>query len=612
MKIFKGKKFISILLVLMMLFSSLVYASQSSDDNISATAVPIATDISTPTTNEQVVENNLDPNIVNATDENISTPAATPTANEQMAENNLAPDINDLPEESNLIKATSTPSPSKLFDNGVGMNQLDSLLPDLVVTNISWSPVSPNEGSVVTFSATIKNQGTGASPGDVWQSVVFMVDGVTKSLDMRMVSIPVGQFIIVTSNGYTWTVTSGNHTISALVDDVNRIAESDEYNNTLTTGMDIRPDLVVDDITWLPASPMEGNAISFLAKVSNIGKAKTPNGVWHSVIFYVDGVETNIGNQTVSILPGNSVTITAGNYLYGPYWTAVKGSHTVTALVDDVNRIDESNETNNWSTPKPIVVNALPTPYVELHYGNEGVYAPSGNYSRTDTDLYINSPGFSTGITRVYNSMDTTNISGLGKGWQFNFDSMIEESSYSISGTTYYLKRVHYPDGSIRRFTTTSNGSTYTCSTSESRDTLAYNNGIYTLTTIDHYKYNYSQAKGCRLTSISDELGNTISITRDGSNRIDYITDSASRVFDFQYPLSTSITVNVPGGNAITYTLTSGKITSVNNGTSVLENYVYNSGISTDLLSDVKDDKNQNIEKNNIYHIWESIFPNRL
>ncbi|HXJ58831.1 MAG TPA: family 16 glycosylhydrolase [Verrucomicrobiae bacterium] len=117
--------------------------------------------------------------------------------------------------------------------------------PDLIVTDLSWSPANPAPGNGVTFSATIKNQGTAATPSGVIHGVLFSVDGtpVTWS-DNSTASLAPGASRVVTANGgpsgsSTWTATAGTHTILANVDDVNRIAESNENNNTLSAPMTV-------------------------------------------------------------------------------------------------------------------------------------------------------------------------------------------------------------------------------------------------------------------------------------------------------------------------------------------------------------------------------------
>src|SRR5262249_52195958 len=52
-------------------------------------------------------------------------------------------------------------------------------LPDLIVTNFTWSPTTPTVGQPVLFSATIKNQGTAATPDGIVEGIGFLVDGAT-------------------------------------------------------------------------------------------------------------------------------------------------------------------------------------------------------------------------------------------------------------------------------------------------------------------------------------------------------------------------------------------------------------------------------------------------
>lgn len=123
---------------------------------------------------------------------------------------------------------------------------MTSGLPDLIVTSVSWTPTRPAIGDHVTFSATVKNQGTAATPAGVIIGVGFSVDGneVTWS-DTDTTSLAPGASVTLTANyGSTgsaaWTATSGSHTVQANVDDVNRIAESNESNNTLSRSLTVR------------------------------------------------------------------------------------------------------------------------------------------------------------------------------------------------------------------------------------------------------------------------------------------------------------------------------------------------------------------------------------
>ena len=233
--------------------------------------------------------------------------------------------------------------------------------PDLVVSDLIWSPNAVHPGTAVTFSATITNQGTAATPAGVKHGVAFLVDGVEKSWsDTDTASLAAGASITLTANGgpsgaATWPATTGTHSVQAWVDDLKLIAESNETNNTLTRSLTVSagsPDLTVTAISWSPTRPARGSSVTFKATIKNRGTAATPRGVIHGVAFFVDGRQVSWSDtDTASLAPGASITLTANGSTAGPAtWPATRGKHTVKAWVDDRNRIAESNENNNTRT----------------------------------------------------------------------------------------------------------------------------------------------------------------------------------------------------------------------------------------------------------------------
>jgi len=152
--------------------------------------------------------------------------------------------------------------------------------------------------------------------------------------------------------------------VKANIDDANRITESNETNNIVSKQIVVgsgKPDLVVTDISWEPASPTNGNAVTMRATIKNQGSVSTPAGVIHGVLFTFDDGAAGPGvwsdTHTGSLAPGASVTLTANGGSAGSKWTAVAGTHTVKANVDDINRITESNETNNIMSKQIVVEN---------------------------------------------------------------------------------------------------------------------------------------------------------------------------------------------------------------------------------------------------------------
>ncbi len=120
--------------------------------------------------------------------------------------------------------------------------------PDLVVTDVSWSPSSPRAGEPIRFSATIKNQGSAPTPADTIHGVAFSIDGKKYTWsDDSTASLAPGASRTLTANGGisghtdgTWLSTaSGTFTLEAWVDDATRITESDEGNNKLSRSFSV-------------------------------------------------------------------------------------------------------------------------------------------------------------------------------------------------------------------------------------------------------------------------------------------------------------------------------------------------------------------------------------
>ena len=112
-------------------------------------------------------------------------------------------------------------------------------LPDLVVTSVGVTESEDQIGTDAHLIARIENRGSAATQKDVPHGVAFYVDGEFVAwADTYRQDLKPGQFAIVRTNGgpngkATWKITPGQHTFRAVVDDVSRIAESDEENNAL-------------------------------------------------------------------------------------------------------------------------------------------------------------------------------------------------------------------------------------------------------------------------------------------------------------------------------------------------------------------------------------------
>ena len=104
-------------------------------------------------------------------------------------------------------------------------------LPDVIVTNLTYS-----NG---VFTSTVQNTGTEATPSDKIIGVGYKVDGVSVTWGSTATPLAAGATTTIGTQGGSYTIPSGTHTISALVDDINRFSELDESNNTYSTSITI-------------------------------------------------------------------------------------------------------------------------------------------------------------------------------------------------------------------------------------------------------------------------------------------------------------------------------------------------------------------------------------
>ncbi len=135
------------------------------------------------------------------------------------------------------------------------------------------------------------------------------------------------------------------------------------------------PDVVVTAASVVPPNPAPGQLVTFASVVRNVGAGATPAGAPIGVGYFVDGQYRTWGAVTTSLAPGASLTITTQG---GP-WQATAGSHTLEAVVDDVNRFAEADESNNsFSTSFLVGVPPPPAGAGELFGMNVDPANPAG------------------------------------------------------------------------------------------------------------------------------------------------------------------------------------------------------------------------------------------
>ncbi|GLW09127.1 hypothetical protein Misp01_42560 [Microtetraspora sp. NBRC 13810] len=239
--------------------------------------------------------------------------------------------------------------------------------PDLTVTDVGWTPASPNEASPITLSATVRNAGTAASAAD---SVNLNLDG-TVAGTVAIPALPVNGTATVTHN--IGTRGEGSYTVSARVDADNTVFEQNENNNTLTASSPLvvaqvpGPDLQVLSVTSNPPNPAVGAAVTFSVAVRNRGTSAT--GATTVTRLAVGG--TTLNTNTPSIAAGATANVAVSGS-----WTATSGGATIIATADATNVVTETNENNNTFSQSIVVGRGAAVPWVSYE-------AEAGRYQGT-------------------------------------------------------------------------------------------------------------------------------------------------------------------------------------------------------------------------------------
>lgn len=202
--------------------------------------------------------------------------------------------------------------------------------PDLIVDSITWSPKNPSENTMITLKVTIKNQGNGKAEHSV---VDFYVDGIYRD-SAYIGKLDIGAKTTATMN---WITRGKLHTFEAIADASSKVIESDENNNTKSIDLPTpSPDLVIQDITWSPSSPLILHRMIITVTLKNQGKSTSGSCYLY---LYIDNVYKYTHFLT-PIAPGATETrITS--------LTAKKASYEIRAVIDEENYVHESNEANN-------------------------------------------------------------------------------------------------------------------------------------------------------------------------------------------------------------------------------------------------------------------------
>lgn len=216
--------------------------------------------------------------------------------------------------------------------------------PDLIVANIITQPIAPEPGDEVNIQATIENAGDEAADAS---SAKLTIDGSVITPDATVETLDPGEQAAAL---WTWNASAGVHELEAEADVADDVAESDEDNNVRNRTLTVGPDIAVDGVRLVPASPVAGQSVTLDANVENLGAGIDADVI---LVATVDG--SVVAERTLDGLDaGENRQVSLGPF------NATAGDHQITYTADPDDDILEAREGNNDGQISVSIPEALP------------------------------------------------------------------------------------------------------------------------------------------------------------------------------------------------------------------------------------------------------------
>ncbi len=220
--------------------------------------------------------------------------------------------------------------------------------PDLYVSAFSVSKTSITTKDSLKVSFTIKNKGTSSSGG----SVARLYDGNTllKRISTKGLAAGAGQAVSYTIAA--GVLKAGSHSLRIVADAESNVSESNENNNTsaekTVTVTSVGPDLYVSAFGVAKTAITTEDSLRISFTIKNMGISSSGGSV--ARLYDGDKLLKRFGISGLASRAGYVVnyTIAAG--------VLKAGSHSLRIVADAESNVSESDETNNNSPVKNIVV----------------------------------------------------------------------------------------------------------------------------------------------------------------------------------------------------------------------------------------------------------------
>ncbi len=250
----------------------------------------------------------------------------------------------------------------------------------LTATDIAFGAAAPTEGATVPITVTLHNNGALAAAGHTVAFYAAVPEWGDWYIGSAFVpNIPAGG---AAQASILWDILgfTGTTSVRVVADPYNRLAETNEANNAVTTTLTIltRPDLTPAFASFSNPEPVAGETVTVAVQVANYGQ--TSAGTF-TVSLYNGNPDDGALLQTVHLTaPGGGVTV--ATFAWTP---TTPGPYRLFALVDKERAINESNRSNNLVWQEIYVGFAGPL-LLDSGGATDPAYAPEVGYGVLDED----------------------------------------------------------------------------------------------------------------------------------------------------------------------------------------------------------------------------------
>lgn len=218
-------------------------------------------------------------------------------------------------------------------------------LPDLTVPQVVPASASVKLETRITFTATVKNQGSLAS-----SNTTLEIKDLTHNRTLERLAVPglaVDESVDIVFTWYVENVPVGALILRFMVDPDDMINEQNEFNNDFVVNVVVEaaalPDLTYteeDAVLFFPAEPRVGEAVTISITVVNIGTNASEGTI----------LEVRLGNNVIAT--ANLLPLGVGEHrIIDVPWGATEIQspleYTILVRIDPDNGIRESDKTNN-------------------------------------------------------------------------------------------------------------------------------------------------------------------------------------------------------------------------------------------------------------------------